>query len=283
MRLFPSILTAACAAVAVSAVAAPGASAAPPSRHVAVHASKPSQAELPALHAKARIAAAATCDSSSPGPALLDAGTDPVKIAVGVHDVHSFVYAALLSDPCPISKVKVHGVRTTGESTADFPLYYVETEADGSELWGVRLEVDPVGGLLNVDAGTWHSSVRIDDDSGRHSTDAGATYYLQRWGRMTNNAHPEPVRKGATITIDGKLSRANWNDLEYHGYANHPVTLQFRTPEGSYADVKTIHTSSTGTLRTTVKASADGCFRFYFKGTTTTQAAKGVGDCVDVR
>ena len=37
------------------------------------------------------------------------------------------------------------------------------------------------------------------------------------------------------------------------------------------------------TLRTTVSAGRDGCFRFVFAGNGTTAKATSAGDCVDVR
>ncbi|MEJ8667651.1 hypothetical protein WKI71_00980 [Streptomyces sp. MS1.AVA.1] len=44
-----------------------------------------------------------------------------------------------------------------------------------------------------------------------------------------------------------------------------------------------MRSSSTGTLRATVKAVEDGYWRWNFTGTTTTGPAKATGDYVDVR
>ncbi|MET9892716.1 hypothetical protein ABZZ47_21390 [Streptomyces sp. NPDC006465] len=41
-------------------------------------------------------------------------------------------------------------------------------------------------------------------------------------------------------------------------------------------------TDSRGNLKTTVTASFDGTWRFYFAGTSTTPAAAATGDSVDV-
>ncbi|MFF1814612.1 hypothetical protein ACFVXW_36880, partial [Streptomyces sp. NPDC058251] len=35
-------------------------------------------------------------------------------------------------------------------------------------------------------------------------------------------------RSGRTVTVTGKLSRANWEDNLYHGYTGQSVKLQFR-------------------------------------------------------
>jgi hypothetical protein len=47
--------------------------------------------------------------------------------------------------------------------------------------------------------------------------------------------------------------------------------------------VCSLTTSSTGELKTTVKATADGFYRYSFPGTTTTPAVSAAGDYVDVR
>jgi hypothetical protein len=114
--------------------------------------------------------------------------------------------------------------------------------------------------------------------------DAATTFKVQRASTLTANASPEPVRKGGTITVTGKLSRANWDDNKYHGYTNQSVKLQFRKAGSStYTTVKTIKSNSTGGLKTTVTASTDGYYRYSFAGTPTTPPANAPGDFVDVR
>ncbi|MDX3801243.1 hypothetical protein [Streptomyces sp. AK04-3B] len=110
------------------------------------------------------------------------------------------------------------------------------------------------------------------------------TAKLQRLSKLTVNAAPEPVKKGKTLTVTGKLSRANWDTGAYAGYSTQPVKLQFRKKNSStYTTVKTVKTSTTGSLKTTVKASVDGYFRYVFAGTSTTPAATAAGDFVDVK
>ncbi|MEU4035773.1 calcium-binding protein [Streptomyces collinus] len=139
--------------------------------------------------------------------------------------------------------------------------------------------------LTNAHAGTWKVSVQgvANDDSWTQAA-SYTTTRLQRYSKLTANAGPEPVAKGATLTVTGKLTRADWNNLEYFGYTNQPVKLQFRKAgTTTYTTVKTVYTSSTGTLTTTVPASEDGYWRWNFAGTSTTPAAKATGDFVDVR
>ncbi|SNX62050.1 hypothetical protein SAMN06272735_3801 [Streptomyces sp. TLI_55] len=160
------------------------------------------------------------------------------------------------------------------------------------------IDVYPGDELKNADATTWKAiGFAIDwndqdptsDDIdlskvGYVDQDALTTTKLQRYSKLTVNASPEPVKKGKTITVTGKLSRANWETHKYAGYTNQSVKLQFRKKGSStYTTVKTIKTDSTGNLKTTVTASADGYFRYAFAGTSTTPAVNATGDFVDVQ
>lgn len=139
--------------------------------------------------------------------------------------------------------------------------------------------------LTNSNAGTWYVDAWIDarDDDFVWKQKAGS-FTFQRASQLTANASPEPVKKGKTITVTGKLSRANWETLRYGGYTGQPVKLQFRKKgSAAYSTVKTVRTNSRGELRTTVKASADGYYRYSFAGTSTTPAVNAAADFVDVR
>lgn len=155
--------------------------------------------------------------------------------------------------------------------------------------------VDPYE-LLNEDAGSWKAAafaVAFNgedpenpnlDNVGVAVKDPTNSFKLQRASKLTVNASPEPVKKGKTITVTGKLSRANWEDGLYHGYTGQPVKLQFRKKgSNTYTTVKTIKTNSTGNLSTTVKATVDGYYRYSFAGTSTTPAVNAAGDFVDVK
>ncbi|MFI5632896.1 hypothetical protein ACIA8E_26645 [Streptomyces sp. NPDC051664] len=150
----------------------------------------------------------------------------------------------------------------------------------------------------NVDATTWKAIGWAYDLNGQDPSDPDfdpsqirsalqdglGTTKLQRFSKLTVNAAPEPVKKGRTITVTGKLTRANWDDFAYHGYTVQPVKLQFRKKTSTaYTTVKTIKSSSTGALKTTVTASVDGYWRYSFAGTSTTPAVTTTGDYVDVQ
>ncbi|MEU8929903.1 calcium-binding protein [Streptomyces sp. NPDC048409] len=140
-------------------------------------------------------------------------------------------------------------------------------------------------GLENAQAGAWKAYLDISSkDHDAITQNWPNKFYVKRYAKLTADASPEPVRKGATLAVTGKLSRANWDDNAYHGYAGQSVKLQFRKAGTStYTTVKTVTSSSTGALRTTVAASADGYWRYAFAGTTTTASATAAGDYVDTK
>jgi len=134
-------------------------------------------------------------------------------------------------------------------------------------------------------AGTWKLFLGAYDLYANASyNDDVATTKLKRAATLTVNAAPEPVRKARTVTVTGKLSRANWTTGKYAGYSTQPVQLQFRkSGTSTYSTLKTVNSSSTGALSTTTTAGVDGYYRFSFAGTTTTGSKSATGDFVDVQ
>ncbi|MGW3131998.1 hypothetical protein [Streptomyces sp. NPDC001123] len=171
------------------------------------------------------------------------------------------------------------------------------TDTTVTESCSEKIVVDPTYGLFEAaDATTWKAGGFYTYADGTSSDDflsynSGtaiwgnlATAKVQRAARLTADASPEPVAKGRTITVKGKLTRANWDSSTYKGYSGQKAVLQFRA-EGSrtYTNVKAITSGTGGSLSTTVKASKSGYYRYVFAGTTTTAAATATGDYVKVK
>ncbi|MFE5190345.1 calcium-binding protein [Streptomyces sp. NPDC056628] len=118
---------------------------------------------------------------------------------------------------------------------------------------------DPVD-LTNAQAGTSSVDALADTEDGTSvfARDTGS-FSLKRAARLTANASPEPVAKGARLIVTGRLVRADWDTYRYTGYAGRTVELQFR-PKGSstYRTVATAVTNGTGALHIVVKAAKDG-------------------------
>ncbi|MFF7448303.1 MULTISPECIES: hypothetical protein [unclassified Streptomyces] len=271
------------------------------------------------VHAAAQAASgkAAFATAEEPTPYPLDASFSNVKVNKGKNIVvgtTSVVKVPVSFTLTHAADVDIHagdfyaGVelyKGTDFFTTDF--WYDSSDATCTDTSATvasctaTIAVDPAPGnedwgLINSDAGSWKAAgyaVAFNgedpespnlDNVGVAVTDKAAAPKVQRLSKLTVNASPEPVKKGKTITVTGKLSRANWDTDKYAGYAAQPVKLQFRKKSAStYTTVKTIKTNSTGNLSTTVKASADGYFRYSFAGTSTTPAVSAAGDFVDVK
>ncbi|MFF4863207.1 hypothetical protein ACFY3J_16000 [Streptomyces sp. NPDC001231] len=179
----------------------------------------------------------------------------------------------------------------------DRPATCSVTSANTANCKGT-IDIYPQWWLRNADAGTWRVGAEAAALNGQDITsedidwskvglaDQGGlgTTLVQRNSKLTTGAKPKPVKKGRTVTVTGKLSRANWESREYSGYSGQAVKLQFRKKgTTTYKTLKTVRTNSTGSLKTTTKATVDGYYRFSFAGTTTTPAVNAPGDLVRVK
>ncbi|MGW1501284.1 hypothetical protein ACWCQW_22360 [Streptomyces mirabilis] len=142
----------------------------------------------------------------------------------------------------------------------------------------------------NSDATTWKVGVSLrlwKADGGLKTGELetrSTTAQLKRAAKATANASPEPVTKGKSITVTGKLTRANWSTKKYDAYSGRTVSLQFRAKGAdTFKTVKKATTSSTGGLKATVTASVDGSYRWVYYGDSTTGVATSAADYVDVR
>ncbi|MER5476680.1 hypothetical protein ABT026_06820 [Streptomyces sp. NPDC002734] len=139
--------------------------------------------------------------------------------------------------------------------------------------------------MRNSEAGAWKVGAEVFfKGDGGDADDEGQTTYVKRNSRLTVNASPEPVAKDKTITVTGKVTRANWETRKYASYGGRLVSLQFK-PSGStsYTTVKKVYANSSGDLRTTVKASTTGTWRWVYYGNTTTGPSTSSGDNVVVQ
>ncbi|GGZ21948.1 hypothetical protein CP967_33600 [Streptomyces nitrosporeus] len=137
----------------------------------------------------------------------------------------------------------------------------------------------------NEDAGTWRTAARVFLAGDAHDTDdENLPLQVKRATRVTVNASPEPVARGKTITVSGRVTRANWDTHTYQGYAGRTVSLQFKAAgTSSYRTVGKATSNSTGALKATVKATGPGTWRWTYYGNSTSGARSSTGDYVAVR
>lgn len=103
--------------------------------------------------------------------------------------------------------------------------------------------------------------------------------YRTQWYNF--NASPEPVKKGATITVKGQLYR--FRDTAGPG-PHAPVYVYFkRAGTTTYTQVATATTDSNGWFKKTFKASVDGTWMAVYKETSGYLKSTSQGDFVDVK
>ena len=233
-------------------------------------------AVLSTVAVSALIFSAAPAQAAA-APVIQD--TKAQSFALGITKTNSFVLAAQVSGA---TSVTARSDRTKADVCDSWTASLTKQEATvfGDEFDAPADMFADHGG--NACAGTWRVTFTAKGAGGQDT--AGAKYTVRRQARFVRfNASPEPVRKGAKVTVTGKLERANWDDGKYHGHAARPAELQFRTTNGSYRTVKTVVGSSVGVYRTTATQSVKGCWRLVFGGSSSTTPAKTAGDCVAVR
>ncbi|WP_406436320.1 hypothetical protein OHB00_20305 [Streptomyces sp. NBC_00631] len=140
-------------------------------------------------------------------------------------------------------------------------------------------------GDANKTAGVWQVNATVQANDGDYwISDRIALYKLKRAAQLTTVITPAEVAKGAKVTVTGKLSRANWEDLKYHGFTGQEVKLQFRKKGAAhYSTVRTVTTGDAGKLSTKVTVTSAGSWRWYFPGTTTTSRKVSAGDVLGLK
>ncbi|MFJ9564550.1 hypothetical protein ACIRQQ_31500 [Streptomyces fuscichromogenes] len=183
------------------------------------------------------------------------------------------------------------------------------TEADGTKAV-VGYSGQPVKLQFKKSGGTSYSTVRTvtSGSDGKLRTTAEASTGTWRWlfaqngtssaatstgdgvtllkaSKLTVDASPEPVAKGAALTVTGRLTRATTDAATaFTGYAGQPVKLQFRkSGSTTYTTIKTVRTDTTGHLHTTVTAKAAGHWRWSYAGSDTVASVNAAGDGVALR
>lgn len=210
----------------------------------------------------------------------------PVVVGTSARTVTVQVTATDPSGFFEINAKLYHGSYAAPDSTAASTAACGPTDAATSTC---TLTFDLAPGTAPADdslAGAWSiSAYALANDSDAQFLENAATFSLQRESRLTVDATPEPVKFGKLLTVKGSVQNADWAAGAFvPAGAGQSATLQFRPAGcGTWSTLKTAVTAADGTLSTTVRAYADGDYRWSYAGTATTAAAVSPADHVDVR
>ncbi|TYK49111.1 hypothetical protein [Actinomadura decatromicini] len=143
-----------------------------------------------------------------------------------------------------------------------------------------------VGCAGSVDhAGKYRIRVVAYDKSGK-ALGSREDYWYEKFDTVVQNfnAAPEPVRKGKTLYVSGRLRRVNNIGTAYTGYSGKSMRIYFRPTGGkTWTYMGSAKTNSSGDFRKGFKAKASGTWRAYFPGTSRFDKQASRDDYVQVR
>jgi hypothetical protein len=213
------------------------------------------------------------------------------SMVFGTSGSTTFTFSTTVTDDSGIKGVKVtpwpQGVTApTAGDAGEFADATCKTSSTTTSVCTYTVPTNVRTDFDNTVPGTWYVAALVTGkDGGTTFAAKAATFTIKRQDKLTiADGTPEPVKKNATLTITSKLTRANWDTYTWQGYAKSTVKLQFlKVGSKTWTNVKTVTTTSTGALKTTVKATASGSWRFVYAGNTTSAATTSAADAISVK
>jgi hypothetical protein len=250
-----------------------------------------------ALSAALAVAALAV---PAAGAAQDDSATQFVNIGVN-HDLdytvgvtaaqkRVFSVSATVSDPSGVKSVSFELWHGEDRATADGVIVgaaQCHRINDLTSYCEALLTADPKVNLRsNALAGLWYMTPVAVDGDGNVTRAEGP--YFARIKRQTYLSQtvvtPQPVQKGKNLTVKARMTVASWEKNQNVPLIGHQVLLQYRKgTSGPFVTLKKIKTDRNGWATATVKATADGSYRYDFAATSLTPATTGWTDFVDVK
>ncbi|MGW3652652.1 hypothetical protein [Streptomyces sp. NPDC000878] len=248
-----------------------------------------------AVTALAVPAAGADQDDSASKFSNIDVNHDWQDYTVGVEAAKRRLIpiSATVTDPSGIKSVSFELRHGDDPETADGIITAPATCHAINEITSwceALLSADPKVNLRsNALAGLWLlSPTAVDGDGNVTRSDGLDTASFARIKRTTymtqTDATPEPVTKGKNLTVKAQMTVASWEKNKNVPLIGHQVLLQYRKgTSGAFVTLKKLKTDRNGWAKATVKATADGAYRYTFAGTNLTLPAAGWTDYVDVK
>lgn len=201
-----------------------------------------------------------------------------------------FTIGATVTDPSGVRSVSYELWHGTDRAHADglmaAPAHCVPLNETASYCEALMTADPNVNLRSNALAGLWVITPVATNGDGNVTRGDGA--YFARIKRNTymsqTIATPQPVKKGKNLTVKAQMTVAGWQTRKNVPLIGHQVLLQYRKgASGPFVTLKKIKTDRNGWATATVKATADGAYRYNFAGTSLTTATIGSADFVDVK
>ncbi|MGW1531580.1 calcium-binding protein [Streptomyces aureus] len=165
-------------------------------------------------------------------------------IVVGVSNKVTFSGSVTATDPDGIDMARVfvwHGGPKEEDTDLTVPFGRPACTAvdAATKTCAVTFTLDPRDLRKNSRAGQWNVAVdAFDKGKGGISLDAYRPTNVQRYSKLSVNASAEPVAKGRTITVTGKLTRNGCRGHYWRYYFSGTSTTATVKTAGDYVDVR---------------------------------------------
>ena len=179
---------------------------------------------------------------------------------------------------------------TEGADVAYSKAYLISPEGETGPVYKRVLPGYQVGWGVGCPAvtselGKWRVRVVAYNRSGK-ALGSRENYWYEKFNTVISgfNAAPEPIRKGRTLTVSGRLTRVNNLGTGYTSYSGKAMRIYFRAKgTKTWTYMGSTKTGRDGRFRKAVKPKRDGIWRAYFAGTSNFDVQKSRDDYIDVR
>lgn len=179
---------------------------------------------------------------------------------------------------------------TEGPGVAYSKAYLITPDGDAAAAYKRVLPGYQVGWGVgcpstSYNLGKWRVRVVAYDKKGK-ALGSGEDYWYEKFDTVIKsyNAAPEPIRKGRTLNVSGRLLRVNNLGTGYTSYSGKTIRVYFLAKGAeSWTYMGSTKTAEDGRFRKAFKAKRDGVWRAYFPGTSNFDRQKSRDDYIDVR
>lgn len=214
--------------------------------------------------------------------------TSSTAVSVGTKKTKSVDLWVTVQDACPSTDVQV--TFSSPGKTRTFTADKVD-RLRGSGLNGrsadvtyytVGIDLEPKR-LEPTDAGTWRTSAELRTEEGTTTT-KGPDFTVRHATRTTFDASPEPLRKGKSLNLLGRLSQADWTTQKYVPKPHDELVVQWRPKSGGpFQDYSREAVDDGAYWGSTLTLSRSACFRGVYAGSETLAPTTSRTDCVTVK
>ncbi|MCD0452614.1 hypothetical protein LO762_26025 [Actinocorallia sp. API 0066] len=140
------------------------------------------------------------------------------------------------------------------------------TDPDGDGVYTGRVQLTPLFAV----PGNWTVKTEaIGDETGSAIQGPTGRFTIRSKTKITAKATPKKPRKGAAVTLSGRLRTLKYGS--YDGFGGRTLQIRFRKKGSTkWTTLTTVKTKRNGTYTKTIRPKSPGSLQLHWKGSTTT-------------